>query len=166
MKTYYESGAIHNDHHKEINITGNVTAEGVKNLIKNFFDDAEEAQVVPTKAEDAVAEAIRYVMELKDNRGEYLFRYQPQWFGIYRILADRNLVAKNSYTPFESYVQGLALGELRVRVIGKDLSKYADTPYCKEFVKWSKNEAANPTTYDRLYTVAAAFKAKLDELMP
>ncbi len=166
MKAYYEKGAIHHDHHKEITINGNVTAEGLKNLMKDFFDDAEEAQIVPIKVEEAVAEAIRYVMELKDERDEYVFLYQPQWFGIYRILADRDIVAKNSYTPFEGYIQGLALGELRVKVIGKDLSKYADTPYCLEFAKWSKHKAQSATLYDRIYAVASAFSAKLDELMP
>jgi len=166
MKAYYENGAIHNDHHKEINITGNVTSEGMKDLMKDFFDDAEDAQIVPMTTEEAVVEAIRYVMDLKDERDKYVFRYQPQWFGIYRILADRDIVAKNAYSSFEPYVNGLALGELRVKVIGKDLCKYADTPYCKEFAKWSKSEAVNPTTYDKIHSVAAAFKAKLDELMP
>lgn len=43
-KYHYESGAIHNDHHKEINI-GSVPERALNEIIKNFFkDDAEEAE--------------------------------------------------------------------------------------------------------------------------
>lgn len=42
-KYHYEPGAIHNDHHKEINI-GSVTASSLKELARNFLgDDVEEA---------------------------------------------------------------------------------------------------------------------------
>ena len=41
-KYHYESGAIHNDHHKEINI-GSVSKKALGDIIKNFFkDNAEE----------------------------------------------------------------------------------------------------------------------------
>ena len=44
-KYHYESGAIHHDHHKEINI-GSVSAQSLETLIKAFFkDDAEEAEI-------------------------------------------------------------------------------------------------------------------------
>ena len=42
-KYHYEPGAIHNDHHKEINI-GSVTASSLKEFARNFLgDDVEEA---------------------------------------------------------------------------------------------------------------------------
>lgn len=42
-KYHYEPGAIHNDHHKEINIES-VTASSLKELARNFLgDDVEEA---------------------------------------------------------------------------------------------------------------------------
>jgi hypothetical protein len=45
-RNHYDSGAIHNDHHKEINI-GNVSESVLKDLISNFFkDDAEDAEVL------------------------------------------------------------------------------------------------------------------------
>lgn len=45
-RNHYDAGAIHNDHHKEINI-GTVSESVLKDLISNFFkDDAEDAEVV------------------------------------------------------------------------------------------------------------------------
>ena len=60
-KYHYEPGAIHNDHHKEINI-GSVPERAIGDIIKNFFkDDVEDAEYeevtapqVPQK-EEAVA---------------------------------------------------------------------------------------------------------------
>lgn len=43
-KYHYEPGAIHNDHHKEINI-GSVPKQAIGDIIKNFFkDDVEDAE--------------------------------------------------------------------------------------------------------------------------
>ena len=43
-KYHYEPGAIHNDHHKEVNI-GQVPERVLNDLIRNFFkDDAEDAE--------------------------------------------------------------------------------------------------------------------------
>ena len=43
-RNHYDAGAIHNDHHKEINI-GTVSESVLKDLISNFFkDDAEDAE--------------------------------------------------------------------------------------------------------------------------
>ena len=45
-KYHYESGAIHHDHHKEINI-GTVSEKALGALLKDFFkDDAEDAVIV------------------------------------------------------------------------------------------------------------------------
>ena len=44
VKYHYEPGAIHNDHHKEVNI-GQVPERVLNDLIRNFFkDDAEDAE--------------------------------------------------------------------------------------------------------------------------
>ena len=51
-KYHYEPGAIHNDHHKEVNI-GQVPERVLNDLIRNFFkDDAEEAEVVEEIVDD------------------------------------------------------------------------------------------------------------------
>ena len=57
-RNHYDAGAIHNDHHKEINI-GTVSESVLKDLISNFFkDDAEDAEVVEeVSATDITAEA-------------------------------------------------------------------------------------------------------------
>jgi hypothetical protein len=37
MNAYYEDGAVHNDHHKELTIGGNVTAEALKQIMAKFL---------------------------------------------------------------------------------------------------------------------------------
>ena len=50
-KYRYEQGAIHQDHHKEININGNVTADSLKSLIAHFFEEEAEETVFTEDAE-------------------------------------------------------------------------------------------------------------------
>lgn len=52
-KYHYESGAIHHDHHKEINI-GSVSEKALKDIISKFFkDDAEDAEILGEVEADA-----------------------------------------------------------------------------------------------------------------
>lgn len=53
-KSYYENGAIHHDHHKELHID-NVNGGDIGKLISAFFkDDAEDAVIVDeTKSEES-----------------------------------------------------------------------------------------------------------------
>lgn len=44
MNAYYEDGAVHNDHHKELTIGGNVTADALKQIIAKFFDDDSDSE--------------------------------------------------------------------------------------------------------------------------
>lgn len=37
MNVYYAGGATHNDHHKEINIGGDVTAEALQQIMADFL---------------------------------------------------------------------------------------------------------------------------------
>lgn len=56
-KYHYEPGAIHNDHHKEINI-GSVPERAIGDIIKNFFkDDAEEAEFEEIAKDDEVEQS-------------------------------------------------------------------------------------------------------------
>lgn len=50
----YADGATHNDHHKEINIQGNVTVEALKELANGFFADAVEAKIEPADSEEVI----------------------------------------------------------------------------------------------------------------
>ena len=45
MNVYYAGGATHNDHHKEINIGGDVTAETLQQIMADFLSD-EDAEPV------------------------------------------------------------------------------------------------------------------------
>lgn len=58
---YYADGSTHNDHHKELNINGNITPDGLRQLARRFLDEeAEETEEatprVPAEA-SATAEA-------------------------------------------------------------------------------------------------------------
>jgi len=50
----YADGATHNDHHKEINIQGNVTVEALKELANGFFADAVEAKSEPVDFKEVI----------------------------------------------------------------------------------------------------------------
>ncbi len=75
-KNHYESGAIHNDHHKEINI-GNVSEKALADIIGRFLkDDAEETTYEelteeecapsPERNEKPVQEEPTFVRRVKD----------------------------------------------------------------------------------------------------
>ena len=51
MNVYYVGGATHNDHHKEINIGGDVTAEALQQIVTDFFKD-EDAEPVDAEPVD------------------------------------------------------------------------------------------------------------------
>lgn len=56
---YYEEGATHNDHHKEINISGGHFTEKVfVDLVKGFFDcdNVEDAEIVDECRESSIRE--------------------------------------------------------------------------------------------------------------
>lgn len=44
MNAYYGDGAVHNDHHKELTIGGNVSADALEQIMANYFaDDTDSA---------------------------------------------------------------------------------------------------------------------------
>ena len=51
MNVYYAGGATHNDHHKEINIGGDVTAEALQQIMADFLND-EDAEPVDAEPVD------------------------------------------------------------------------------------------------------------------
>lgn len=62
----YADGATHNDHHKEINIQGNVTVEALKELANGFFADTVEAKSEPVDSGEVIDD------ELPSSRQEIL----------------------------------------------------------------------------------------------
>lgn len=58
-KYHYEPGAIHNDHHKEINI-GHVSEKAMRDIFRDFMkDDAEDAEVIEEVKDDAEINEIK-----------------------------------------------------------------------------------------------------------
>ena len=44
MNAYYGDGAVHNDHHKELTIGGNVSADALEQIMAKYFaDDTDSA---------------------------------------------------------------------------------------------------------------------------
>lgn len=45
MNAYYGDGAVHNDHHKELTIGGNVSADALEQIMAKYFaDDTDSAR--------------------------------------------------------------------------------------------------------------------------
>lgn len=55
-KYHYEAGAVHNDHHKEINI-GSVSERALGDILKSFLkDDAEDVEFEEVRDDESVAQ--------------------------------------------------------------------------------------------------------------
>ena len=57
MNVYYEDGAVHNDHHKELTIGGNVTFEALQQIVADFFKDEDAEPVDDTEKCSASADS-------------------------------------------------------------------------------------------------------------
>lgn len=126
----------------------------------------EDAEIIPTTTEEAVADAILYVMEFKDEKGQYIFTQKNQWFGIYRILADMKIVQANAWNDFGKYIDSLNIKELRIPHSAGELDKYNKEPFCDKFEMWNWSKTTSRLQFDRISRVAKLFKAKLEELRP
>ena len=126
----------------------------------------EDAEIIPTTTEEAVADAILHVMEAKDDKGDYVFTQKNQWFGIYRILADMKIVQTNGFLEFGRFIDGLNLTDIRVDLNARELSKNNKGTLSERFEKWNRSEAVSPIQFDKINRIAQLFKAKIEELIP
>lgn len=124
----------------------------------------EDAEIIPTTTEEAVADAILHVMEVKDDKGDYVFTQKNQWFGMYRILADKGIVRLNEFLEFGRFVDGLKLSNIRVNLKARELSKYNKGILSEKFENWDRNKAESAKQFDRIYTIAKLFKSKIENL--
>lgn len=113
-----------------------------------------------------IADAIRHVMEAKDEKGGYVFTQKNQWFAIYRILADMKIVQANGFLEFGRFIDGLNLTDIRVNLNARELSKNNNGTLSERFEKWNRSEAVSPIQFDKINRIAQLFKAKIEELIP
>ncbi len=140
--------------------------KGIKAVSVITADDIEDAEIIPSTPKDAVAEAIRYVMNLKDENRNYVFSMKSQWYGIYRILADRHIIIPNEFTRFGQYINDLDIENPRIELNARELSKYNRGNLVSPFSRWDEEPPASSIQYQRIRKVATQFKDKLDELLP
>lgn len=115
--------------------------------------------------EEAVKQAIYYVMGLKDEKGEYVFRFNNQWYAIYRILADKGIVKPNEFEQLGQFWKSLNLGELRVPPESRELTHYNNGTFSSNFEKWDRNNADSKISFERMMSIAEPFKTKIEELL-
>ena len=125
-KYVYANGAIHNDHHKEMNISLSDKAD-ICALMKSFFaEDATDAEVVETEEEvsseeseteasddfifrDAldmpkVKEALSEVLTRKDKSGKLIFSQKNLVYVVYKFFMENDWLEKNNQTKFREWM--------------------------------------------------------------
>lgn len=140
-QNYYAEGAVHNDQHKEINISGNVTEGTLSRLVQSFMADAEEMEEATSTEQPAPKEnpsssnaEDRLCVALNSHHREVLYHAEQQ--GIIRYIASRKGYERGetSSNALVAYLCGrLFCGDSTNRegrwVSG---SKFDDAKYCRE----------------------------------
>lgn len=155
-------------HNLEINADNiNIKATNIITETRN------EQEIMAAESNDSsmdqneiIKEAIIYVQHKGEYRGKFLFKRKNQWYGIYRILADKGIVKPNQFKEFGRFIDGLNLSNIRVSLAAKELSKYNKGTLSDRFEKWDRNKAESPLQYDKIKLIAETFKAKIEELHP
>lgn len=124
----------------------------------------------PTNETDAtrlaVKNAIIKVMNKVDEQGKFILTQQRQWFGIYRIMADKKFVPEEKWCIFDSYIDTLFSNSkepLRVKLNAEDLSRVAVTPFNRPFHKWRiEDYDGKRSVFEAHYTIAESFLKELE----
>ena len=115
-------------------------------------------EAAPDASGEQVARAIHKVMELKDEKGDYLFGYATQWQGIYRVLVDNGTVRRRDYTGFGHFIASLCPEQLRIPLDAKALSKTDVGIFARPLKEWDvARYNGTRTIFFRYECVAKAF---------
>lgn len=118
------------------------------------------------RQEPSLLACIEFLMNEKDNDGDYLVNKGIHWIAIFRIFVDKNLGVSNSdYLGFCNMIESLKPGGFRVPLKQNNLKSMSKTMYHKPFDKWKYDPTFNPTRkpYDKMVEIATRFKAILEE---
>lgn len=69
MNVYYAGNVVHNDHHKELTIGGNVTSEALQQIVVDFFKDEDAEPVDDTEKCSASADSDSSVVSSSASAG-------------------------------------------------------------------------------------------------
>lgn len=69
MNVYYAGNVLHNDHHKELTIGGNVTSEALQQIVADFFKDEDAEPVDDTEKCSASADSDSSVVSSSASAG-------------------------------------------------------------------------------------------------
>lgn len=69
MNVYYAGNVVHNDHHKELTIGGNVTSEALQQIVADFFKDEDAEPVDDTEKCSASADSDSSVVSSSASAG-------------------------------------------------------------------------------------------------
>lgn len=156
-------------------VMGDVLEAGaVKNVTNNYYGDDNKpeegkdlvVEAKPKTRDEVIGDAIRYVMDLKDEKNHYLFKLKNQWYAIYRILADRKIVRVNDFAGFSAYIDGLKLGELRKPLTARELSKCNAGILSDKFKDWDIAKASSSEQFVKMKHIADPFNEFLGKHLP
>lgn len=136
MQSIYSDGAIHNDHHKEINLQGNVSTEAFEHIIKGFFkaDDAdiiEPAESPSTDNPDRVEKPL--VVQINSSQRNVLDKAEKAGIIAYNAERQGYDKGKQSSKALVAYLCGrIFCGDYTKKGEWKEGSRFDDAKYCQE----------------------------------
>lgn len=167
-KYHYEPGAIHYDHHKEINI-GSVPERALSEIIKNFFkDDAEDAEYEEVKENDIVVstheievvKSFRFQSDFVKNKVADVIR--DYYKGSYANLAlieitlydHQQLIRRNYHKAFVKALISWGLLEVAdeeelKKIVSAVTDKYNRMPK-DGYLKWDNNHADDKSFCEKI----------------
>ena len=91
----------------------------------------------PNVTRDSFRTALITLMEMSDGDGRPLFKRQTHWMAVMRVAVDVKLVGGANYTAFKRFIESLKIGELRIPINVKLLSRLYQGVYAKPLRAWS-----------------------------
>jgi hypothetical protein len=95
-------------------------------------------------------EAIKMLMEEKDENGKFIFKTKSQWIAVYRILVDYRKW-REDYHGFSGEINKLGVFRVPCK---ENAIKRIDRPFDKPFCTWADARYAHGVSFDRQHRVA------------
>lgn len=140
----------------EVKVNGKTVEKGDSKSMAN--NDTEQTS-------PSLVSCIEKLMVETNDDGSYLFSKGNHWIAIFRIVADRNLVAENDYKGFYGMIDRLKPEGFRIPLKIDNLKTIAKSNFGHHFDKWHYDKDYNKTRkpFDDMVNVASRFKEILEE---
>ena len=122
----------------------------------------------PNVTRDSFRTALITLMEMSDGDGRPLFKRQTHWMAVMRVAVDVKLVGGANYTAFKRFIESLKIGELRIPINVKLLSRLYQGVYAKPLRAWSWEaycKQSQNSVHPKSYTEMEAVAKNLDSLV-